>query len=238
MWIWEMPRSDGGSLSSIVADAHRFGVSTLMIKSGDGTNLWSQFSHSLVSTLHANGSAVCAWQYVYGSNPVTEAYVGAAAVHDGADCLIIDAESEYEGKYVSAQIYIQRLRALIGDSYPLALAGFPYVDYHPAFPYSVFLGPGGAQYNAAADVLEGHRHHDRRGVRPHLRLQPHLPAADLPAGPGLRPPAAPVRSSASASSPASTAPRGSAGGTGRRPARPTGSPCRARPAPCPATSPT
>ena len=74
--------------------------------------------------------------------------LGAAAVHDGADCLIIDAESEYEGKYVSAQVYIQRLRALIGYNYPLVLAGFPYVDYHPAFPYSVFLGPGGAQYNA------------------------------------------------------------------------------------------
>ncbi len=91
---------------------------------------------------------MCAWQYVYGNHPVTEAYNGAAAVHDGADCLIIDAESEYEGKYVSAQAYIQRLRALIGYSYPLVLAGFPYVDYHPAFPYSVFLGPGGAQYNA------------------------------------------------------------------------------------------
>jgi hypothetical protein len=29
----------------------------------------------------------------------------------------------------------------------VALAGFPYVDDHPAFPYSVFLGPGGAQYD-------------------------------------------------------------------------------------------
>ncbi len=29
----------------------------------------------------------------------------------------------------------------------MALAGFPYVDFHPSFPYSVFLGPGGAQYN-------------------------------------------------------------------------------------------
>ena len=29
----------------------------------------------------------------------------------------------------------------------MALAGFPYIDYHPGFPYSVFLGPGGAQYN-------------------------------------------------------------------------------------------
>ena len=43
---------------------------------------------------------------------------------------------------------MRRLRSLVGSRYPLALAGFPYIDYHPAFPYSVFLGPGGAQYNA------------------------------------------------------------------------------------------
>ena len=60
---------------------------------------------------------------------------------------MIDAESEYEGKYVAAQSYITQLRKLIGQSFPVALAGFPYVDYHPGFPYSVFLGPGGAQYN-------------------------------------------------------------------------------------------
>ncbi|MFL5859188.1 MAG: hypothetical protein ACJ780_00155, partial [Solirubrobacteraceae bacterium] len=28
MWIWEMPQTDGGSLSAIVAAAHRFGLST------------------------------------------------------------------------------------------------------------------------------------------------------------------------------------------------------------------
>ena len=30
----------------------------------------------------------------------------------------------------------------------MALAVFPYIDYHPGFPYSVVLGPGGDQYNA------------------------------------------------------------------------------------------
>ena len=119
-----------------------------MIKSGDGTGTWSQFNPSVVSALHRSGLRVCAWQYVYGDHPITEAYVGAAAVRDGADCLIIDAEAQYEGKYVSAQAYMTRLRKLVGNSYPIALAGFPYVDYHPAFPYSVFLGPGGAQHNA------------------------------------------------------------------------------------------
>ena len=61
---------------------------------------------------------------------------------------MIDAEAEYEGQYAAAQTYINDLRAKIGAAYPLALASFPYVSYHPSFPYSVFLGPGGAQYNA------------------------------------------------------------------------------------------
>ncbi len=60
---------------------------------------------------------------------------------------MIDAEGDYEGKYAAADRYIRTLRAAIGETFPLSLAGFPYVDYHPAFPYSVFLGPGGATYN-------------------------------------------------------------------------------------------
>jgi Putative peptidoglycan binding domain len=148
MWIWELSQTGHDDLSRIVRTARLYGIGTLLIKSSDGTDLWSQFNASLVSALHADGLKVCAWQYVYGNHPVDEADVGAAAVRDGADCLIIDAESEYEGKYISAQTYIQHLRAQVGADYPLALAGFPYVDYHPGFPYSVFLGPGGAQYNA------------------------------------------------------------------------------------------
>jgi hypothetical protein len=148
MWIWELPSSNGGNLTSIVAQAQRYGISTLMIKSSDGTTAWSQFNPQVVAILHASGLRVCAWQYVYGNHPVAEAQVGAAAAHDGANCLLIDAESEYQGKYVQAQTYIRKLRSLIGQRFPVALAGFPYMDFHPSFPYSVFLGPGGAQYNA------------------------------------------------------------------------------------------
>jgi hypothetical protein len=147
IWIWVLASSDGGNLAAIVADAHRYGIQTLIIKSGDGSGMWSQFNPQVVSVLHANHLRVCAWQYVYGDNPTAEARVGAAAVHDGADCLVIDAEAEYQGKYVQAQTYISDLRSLIGANFPVALAGFPYIDYHPSFPYSVFLGPGGAQYN-------------------------------------------------------------------------------------------
>jgi hypothetical protein len=149
MWIWYVSQSDGGNLASIVAQAHAAGVTTLYIKSSDGSsNYWSQFSPELIQTLHANGLKACAWQYVYGTNPAGEANLGAEAVANGADCLVIDAESEYEGKYGAAQTYIADLRAKIGAAYPLGLASFPYVYYHTSFPYSVFLGPEGAQFNA------------------------------------------------------------------------------------------
>src|SRR5207245_9019790 len=90
---------------------------------------------------------VGAWQVGSGNCPPAEAALGVRAAQTGADCLVIDAESQYEGKYGQAQTYVNGLRAAIGADYPLALAGFPYVDYHPAFPYSVFLGPNGAQYS-------------------------------------------------------------------------------------------
>jgi hypothetical protein len=149
MWIWYMSASNGGSVASIVAQAHAADVGTLFIKSSDGSsNYWSQFSAQLVAELHANGLHACAWQYVYGTNPTGEAELGAQAAAAGADCLVIDAESQYEGHYASAQRYIEVLRAKVGPDYPIGLASFPYVDYHPSFPFSVFLGPGGAQFNA------------------------------------------------------------------------------------------
>jgi hypothetical protein len=147
MWVWYVSHSEGGSVSAIVARANRFDIGTVYVKAGDGSGTWSQFSRALVTALHDGGLDVCAWQFVYGDSPVAEAKVGAAAVKKGADCLVIDAEADYEGKYAAADRYVRTLRARIGETFPVSLAGFPYVDYHPSFPYSVFFGPGGAQYN-------------------------------------------------------------------------------------------
>ncbi|HWB69417.1 MAG TPA: peptidoglycan-binding domain-containing protein [Solirubrobacterales bacterium] len=146
MWVWYVSRSEEGSVSRILARAERSGIGTVYVKAGDGASPWGQFSSSLVEALHRGGLDVCAWQFVYGDAPLAEARVGAGAVAKGADCLVIDAEGEYEGKYAAADAYIRALRTAIGASFPLSLAGYPYVDYHPAFPYSVLLGPGGATY--------------------------------------------------------------------------------------------
>jgi hypothetical protein len=147
MWIWYLSRSSHGNLAKIAARAHAYGIETVLIKSGDGPTYWSQFSPSVVSGLKSRGLNVCAWQFIYGRKPAKEARVGAAAVANGADCLVLDVEGQYEGRYPQASTYMTTLRSLIGPDYPVALASFPYVDYHPALPYSVFLGPGGAQYN-------------------------------------------------------------------------------------------
>ena len=148
MWIWYLSASNGGDLPTIAARAQAAGIKTLYVKSSDGaSNYWSQFSPQLVAQVHALGLSICAWQYVYGNNPAGEAALGVRAAQAGADCLVIDAEVEYDGKYAAAQTYMQDLRAGVGASYPIGLASFPYVDYHESVPYSVFLGPGGAQYD-------------------------------------------------------------------------------------------
>jgi putative peptidoglycan binding protein len=180
MWIWYVSRSSGGDLAKIARKANRRGIETVYIKSSDGSSSWSQFTRGLVSYLHARGLRVCAWQFVYGTHPGAEARRGAEAVRKGADCLVIDAESTYEGRYGAADAYVDKLRHKIGASFPTALTSFPYVDYHPGLPYSVFLGPGGAHYNLpqlywhtiGVTVGEGYRHTFRvnrvyrRGIYP------------------------------------------------------------------------
>ncbi len=148
MWIWYVSKSEGGNIGSIVARAKQNGIGTLIIKASDGGSPFiGQFTPQLVAAFHAQGIKVCGYSYVYGNNPAAEAAQGAAVAQTGADCLVIDAEGEYEGKYAAATTYIRDLRQAVGDSFPVAIAPFPYADFHQSFPYSVFLGPGGAQYD-------------------------------------------------------------------------------------------
>jgi Putative peptidoglycan binding domain len=147
MWIWQVSRAHRGNLGAITRKARRHGIETVIIKGSDGRRRWGQFNRGLVRRLKAAGLRVCAYQFLYGVHPGSEANLGIRLARAGADCLLLDAEGGYEGRYWQAQFYLRRLRRRLGPDYPLALAGFPYVHYHPAYPYSVFLGPGGAQLN-------------------------------------------------------------------------------------------
>lgn len=147
MWIWQLDHASGGDPNAIATQAAAHGVEDVVIKAAAGTQPWPQFSTYLVTALKQRGLRVCGYQFVFGKRPAVEARVAADIVAKGADCLMIDAETEYEGRYAQAQTYIQQLRKRIGADFPVGLTSFPYVHYHPAFPYSVFLGPGGAQFN-------------------------------------------------------------------------------------------
>jgi hypothetical protein len=146
-WIWELSRSDGGNLDRIAARADRAGVETVYVKAADGGRWWPQFSAALVDRLHARGLDVCAWQFLYGRLPLTEAELGARAARLGANCLVLDVEGHYARRYVQAQDFLRRLRNRIGDDYPLGFTSLPYVSWHDTIPYSVFLGPRGAHVN-------------------------------------------------------------------------------------------
>ena len=149
MWIWYVSAAERGDPGRIIRKAKAHGIGTLYIKSADGTDTWSQFTKSLVRRFQRAGLDVCGWHYVYGRGPAREARASAYAKRQGADCFVIDAETEYEGdnQYAKADRYIRKLRDLVGRKFKLGLSTFPYTHYHPALPYSVFLGPGGATAN-------------------------------------------------------------------------------------------
>ncbi|HEU0019362.1 MAG TPA: peptidoglycan-binding protein [Thermoleophilaceae bacterium] len=147
MWIWLMTRSEGGSATRIAARAKRSGLELVILKAGNERTQWTQLNPSFVRTLHASGIRACGYHFVYGRHPIAEARLSARIARTGADCLVIDAESDYKGRYREAELYMRELRRLVGPDYPIGLTSFPYVHYHSTLPYSVFLGPRGADFN-------------------------------------------------------------------------------------------
>jgi hypothetical protein len=141
LWVNQVPA--GESPQALAAAAGQAGAHTVYVKAADGTTAELQFSAPLVAGLRAQGLAVCAWVFAYGSQPVAEARAALAAVRTGGACLVVDAEGAYDKRYGQAQAYVRALRNGLGASFPIALAGQPEILEHPEFPYSVFLGPGG-----------------------------------------------------------------------------------------------
>jgi len=145
MWVWYTPKPS--RVDAMIAQLKRAHMSSVFIKSADGTTPWPQFNRQLVDRLHSAGIHVCAWHYVYGTHPRTEARVSALAYRAGAECMIIDAETEYEGRPRAAWYYTHELRSLTSSKWTIGLSTFPYLKYHASFPYRVFLRRGAATVN-------------------------------------------------------------------------------------------
>jgi hypothetical protein len=142
LWVREVSSTENGlGLAQVAAGA---GVRTLYVKAADGASPEPQFSTALVSEIRSTGTTVCAWTFMYGSDPTAEAAVAASAAGDGAQCLVIDAEgtADVPNLYDAAQVFVRTLRAQVGAKFPIGLASQAEITEHPTFPYSVFLGPG------------------------------------------------------------------------------------------------
>jgi hypothetical protein len=145
LWTGEIPT--GTTPAQLAAETAQAGVHTLFVKGADGVTAEPQLTPTLVNELRANGVGVCAWTFAYGINPTAEAAAAIAAVREGAQCLIVDAEEQYDSLYGAAQLFVRTLRAQLGSQFPIGLAGQAEVLQHPTFPYSVFLGPGGFNFD-------------------------------------------------------------------------------------------
>ncbi len=145
LWIGEAPAQ--ASADELARMAIASGVHSLYIKAGDGSNPDPQFTPALVRGVRAAGVSVCGWTFVYGANPRAEAAAALAAIHTGAQCLVVDAEGQYDKRYAAAQLFVREVRAHVRRDFPIGLAGQAEVAQHPTFPYSVFLGPGGFTFD-------------------------------------------------------------------------------------------
>jgi hypothetical protein len=141
LWVDQVVAPQTGL--GLATEAAGAGVKTLYVKAAEGSSAELQFSALLVGEILAAGERVCAWTFVRGQQPLAEAAAAVGAVHDGAQCLVVDAEGEYDKLYGAAQLFVHTLRAQLGAGFPIGLAGQAEVAQHPTFPYSVFLGPGG-----------------------------------------------------------------------------------------------
>lgn len=141
LWVTQVAAPQTGQ--QLVAEAASAGARTLYVKAAEGSIPELQFSAALVGEMRAAGATVCAWTFARGQDPLAEAAAAVSAVHAGAQCLVVDAEGEYDGLYGAAQQFVRTLRSQLGATFPIGLASQAEVSEHPTFPYSVFLGPGG-----------------------------------------------------------------------------------------------
>jgi hypothetical protein len=141
VWVARPPQAIAPQ--QLVGEAGAAQARTLFVKAAEGGTPEPGFDAALAGTLRAAGIHLCAWTFVYGALPDAEAAAAVAAVRAGAQCLVVDAEGQYDSRYAAAQRYVRDLRAALGPRFPIGLAGQAEVLEHPKFPYSVFLGPGG-----------------------------------------------------------------------------------------------
>ncbi len=146
MFIWRIQDCNNGSISEITQKAVNANYSHILIKIANGIYSYNfdwdkkiDLVPPLVQSLKSKGIQVWGWHYLFGDQPGQEAQKAISRIRQlGVDGYVIDAEGHYKGKYNSAKIFMNQLRAEINDI-PVALSSYRYPSYHPTLPWNEFL---------------------------------------------------------------------------------------------------
>lgn len=140
VWIWRLSLCLNGDINAIIKKCKDYDISYLIIKSGDGANVWTQLTPDIVNRFHYAGIKVYSWTYNYGDEPLKEAEVATKSLGLGVDGHVFDAEGEYErlqGNAQAAETMLKAVRAKYPGAF-LAHAPFCVIDFHQSFPYMTF----------------------------------------------------------------------------------------------------
>lgn len=93
------------------------GLNYVLLKAGDGVNVWNQFNSSRVEQIKSTGLACVAWTYCYLDDPTSEAHVAIQAAQKGADAIVLDIEYEAIGKRDAAQTLVSTIKEALPDTH-------------------------------------------------------------------------------------------------------------------------
>jgi len=141
VWIWNWRRCDGGDVGRVAERLRSAGCRGALVKAFDGGRWFAQGPsfRDISRALKTRGLAVGGWGYLYGRDPAGEAKRAIETAQYGeADLLVLDVESEFKGHPEAAGEICQRVREVLGPSYPLYYSTFAIARYHRSFPYEAF----------------------------------------------------------------------------------------------------
>lgn len=148
MFIWKVPRCEGGNPTAIASTAKAAGMTHVLLKIANGNTVYhgtwndpTDYTTPVVEALRAKGIQVWGWHYVYGDDPIGEANVAIRRIKQyNLDGYVIDAEEEYkkDGRRAAAKRYMTQLRSAM-PSLEIALSSYRFPNYHPQLPWKEFL---------------------------------------------------------------------------------------------------
>lgn len=151
-YLWKIPKCENGDPVKIAYTAYKAGLTHILVKIANGIydyNYDVATKKDLVAPL-ANELAkydiqTWGWHYVFGDLPKEEAKAAIRQIQKlPLAGYVIDAESEYKGKYTPCRIFMSELRNAL-PTFPMALSSFRFPKYHMDLPWKDFLSK--CEYN-------------------------------------------------------------------------------------------